>query len=76
MNCFVDALAEEGDTQKTSMGIIMEILDFHQLSSDFISCDIYKKHSMTYASKFMTKISIKLSRQKFVFGLWFLTIKY
>lgn len=62
MHCFVEA--EGGGTQRNSMELLWKYgkaVVFCQLSSDFISCDVYKRHPMPYASKFMTKISIKLS---------------
>lgn len=58
MNCCVEAWQKKGIHKRTAwelLGKYRKAVDFCQLSSDFISCDIYKKHSMSYASEFMTK---------------------
>lgn len=56
---------EKGIHRRTAWELLLrygKAVDVCQLSSDLTSCDVYKKPSVFYASKFIAKISTEVSR--------------
>lgn len=65
MNCLVEALGRSRVHKRITWELLLKYrkaTEFCQFSNDFISCDIYKNHTILYAFKIITKISIRLGR--------------